>query len=94
MFVRLQEKYRDRGLQFVGIAIDQRKPVERFAQEFRINYPLLIGRIDAVELSRRAGNRAGGLPFTIVLDRRGRVAGAVLGELKERKLEGMLASLW
>lgn len=94
MFVRLQDKYRDRGLQFVGIAIDQREPVARFAQELGINYPLLIGGIDTIELSRRAGNRAGGLPFTLVFDRRGRLAGTALGELKEAKLEAMLAPLW
>jgi len=94
MFVRLQEKYRDRGLQFVGIAIDQREPVARFAQELGINYPLLIGGIDTVELTRRAGNRVGGLPFTLIFDRRGRLASTTLGELKEGKLEAILGPLW
>lgn len=94
MFVRMQDRYRDRGLQFVGIAIDRPEPVARFAEEYRINYPLLIGRIETVELSRKAGNRAGGLPFTMVFDRRGRLAGTALGEVKEPKLEAILAALW
>jgi len=43
VFVRLQERYGSRGLQFVGIAIDQPDKVAEFAREFHINYPLLLG---------------------------------------------------
>jgi thiol-disulfide isomerase/thioredoxin len=43
VFVRLQERYGSRGLQFVGIAIDQPDKVAEFAREFNINYPLLLG---------------------------------------------------
>jgi thiol-disulfide isomerase/thioredoxin len=93
MFVRFQDRYRSRGLQFVGIAIDRRDPVARFAQEYQVNYPLLMGHIDTLELSRKIGNRAGGLPFTLVFDRRGRLAGTALGELKEARLEALLASV-
>lgn len=42
-FVQLQERYGGRGLQFVGIALDQPEPVGAFAREFRINYSLLLG---------------------------------------------------
>lgn len=93
MFVRFQDQYASRGLQFVGIAIDRRDPVERFAAEYKINYPLLLGRIDTIDLTRQIGNRAGGLPFTLVFDRGGRLAAAALGELKEARLEALLASV-
>lgn len=92
-FVRLQEKYRERGLQFVGIAIDQRDKVQAFAQEFAMNYPVLLGGIDSVEMSRQAGNRAGALPFTLILDRSGQIVGRKLGALKEAKLDSMIESL-
>jgi thiol-disulfide isomerase/thioredoxin len=71
LFVRLQEKHRARGLQFIGIAIDQRDKVETFARDFGMNYPVLLGGMNTVELSRQAGNRLGALPFTIVIDRSG-----------------------
>ena len=92
-FVRLQEKYRDRGLQFVGVAIDQPDKVQAFAREFSMNYPVLLGGIDSVEMSRRTGNRAGALPYTLLFDRTGRIVGSELGGLKESKLDGMIQSL-
>jgi thiol-disulfide isomerase/thioredoxin len=92
-FVRLQEKYRSDGLQFVGIAIDQPEKVQAFSREFGINYPLLLGGIDTIEISRRAGNRIGALPFTLVLDRNGRIVSRELGKARETELETRLKSL-
>lgn len=94
MFVRLQDKYRGQGLQFVGIAIDQPDKVQAFADEFAVNYPLLMGGIEAVELSRQAGNRIGALPFTLVIDRGGKIAATQLGELREAKLDIMIQPLF
>ena len=92
-FVRLQEKYAGRGLQFVGIAIDRRDKVQAFAREFGMNYPILLGGFDTVDISRHAGNRVGALPFTLILDRSGQIVGIVLGGLKEAKLDGMIQPL-
>lgn len=94
MFVRLQEKYRGQGLQFVGIAIDQPDKVRSFASEFAINYPILMGGIETVELSRQAGNRIGALPFTLIIDRDGKIAATQLGGIKEAKLEAMIRPLF
>ena len=93
LFVKLQEKHRAAGLQFIGIAIDQGEKVRAFAQEFGMNYPVLLGGMDTVELSRRAGNRLGALPFTIIVDRSGGIASVELGIVKEAKLESLLRSL-
>lgn len=93
MFVRLQERYGDRGLQFVGIAIDQPGKVAEFAAEFRVNYPLLIAGVDSLELLRQAGNRAGVLPYTLVIDRKGNLVSREPGGLKEPRLESLLQPL-
>ena len=74
-FVRMQEKFGNQGLQFVGIAIDNTAKVREFAAKYRMNYPVLIGEADAIELARVAGNELGGLPFTVIVDRRGRLIG-------------------
>lgn len=94
MFVRLQEKYRAQGLQFVGIAIDQPDKVQAFSREFSINYPILMGGLETVELSRQTGNRLGALPFTVVIDRNGKIAATQLGELKEARLDAMIHPLF
>lgn len=93
IFVRLQEQYGAGGLQFIGIAIDQRDKVQSFAREFGINYPVLLGGIDAVDMSRQAGNRVGALPFTVIIGRDGQVVARELGELKETRLVSLLQPL-
>ena len=93
VFVRLQERYGGRGLQFVGIAIDEPASVAAFAREFQINYPLVLGGVDAIELLRQAGNRAGVLPYTLVIDRNGRLVSREPGGIKEAKLEKLILPL-
>jgi peroxiredoxin len=92
-FVRLQERYRSRGLQFVGIAIDQPDKVAEFASEFRINYPLLLGGLETIELLRQAGNRAAVLPYTLVIDRKGNLVSREPGGVKEARLESLIQRL-
>ena len=93
MFVRLQREYAAKGLQFVGIAVDQVDKVREFAKEFVINYPLLIAGLEAVELSRRAGNKAGVLPYTLVMDRQGRIAASLVGGITEERMRSTLLPL-
>lgn len=93
LFVRLQQEYAAKSVQFVGIAIDQADKVRAFADEFKINYPLLIGGMDALELSRQAGNKAGVLPFTVVLDRAGRIDVTLVGGISEARMREVLRPL-
>jgi thiol-disulfide isomerase/thioredoxin len=93
IFVRMQERYGEQGLQFVGIAIDQPAKVSEFAAEFRVNYPLLIAGTDSLELLRQAGNRAGVLPYTLVIDRKGNLVSREPGGLKEARLESLIQPL-
>jgi hypothetical protein len=91
--VKLQEKYGDRGLQFVGIAIDQPSKVGPFASEFGMNFPILVGGADAIELTRSLGNKASVLPFTVILTREGRIAKTETGAVKEGRFESFVVSL-
>lgn len=90
MFVRLQREYEAKNVQFIGIAVDQVDKVREFAKEFAINYPLLIAGLDAVELSRQAGNKAGVLPYTLVMDRQGRIAASLVGGISEERMRSTL----
>src|SRR5512134_1729466 len=92
-FVAAQRELGDRGLQFVGIAIDEPDKVRQYAKEIGLNYPALIGGYGAIELSRTLGNRVGALPFTVILDRSGRIVHTQLGPLRDAKLRGILAEL-
>lgn len=94
MFVRLQREFAAKNVQFVGIAIDQADKVRQFANEIPINYPLLIGGMDALDLSRQAGNKAGVLPYTLVIGRGGAVVDNLVGGLTEERMRtALLAAL-
>jgi thiol-disulfide isomerase/thioredoxin len=92
-FVKAQQELGDRGLQFVGIAIDQPDKIDAFANELGLNYPALVGGFGAIELSKTMGNRLGALPFTVIVDRAGRVAHTQLGPLKDAQLHSIIAQL-
>jgi thiol-disulfide isomerase/thioredoxin len=92
-FVKAQGELGSKGLQFVGIAVDEPDQAERFATEIGLNYPVLIGGYGAIELSRALGNRVVALPFTIVVDRQGRVAHTQLGPLKPTQLRAIVSKL-
>lgn len=92
-FIRLQDKHRERGLVFIGVALDEKIKVQVFADEMGINYPILLGEMEAVDLARKIGNRLGGLPFTVVIDRSGRIVVSEVGGLTLARLEKIVLPL-
>ncbi|MEK7302685.1 MAG: TlpA disulfide reductase family protein [Pseudomonadota bacterium] len=86
-FIETQEKFRDQGLVFVGIAIDQADKVKMFSQEFGINYPVLVGSLNTWSLLEAAGNHQSALPYTVVINRSGGIVETYLGRVNQKKLE-------
>ena len=92
-FSRLQDKFRNKGVQFVGISIDDASKIIEFQKETPTTYPLLIGDIGTMKNSADLGNTRQALPFTAVFDRQGKLALTKLGRLSEKELEPELADL-
>lgn len=92
-FVRLQQKYRNHGVIFIGVALDNEEQVKRFAEETQMNYPVLVAGYEAMRLARDAGNRSSALPFTVVIEADGGFADAFSGVLSEEKLESVIQDL-
>jgi thiol-disulfide isomerase/thioredoxin len=92
-FVKAQREFGDRGVQFVGIAADDAAKVKAFADELGLNYPALIGGYGAIELSRTLGNRMGALPYTIFIDRSGRISRTQLGPIKPDELRSIVGQM-
>ena len=88
--VVVREKLVALGVEIVGIAIDQAAKVAEFARTVQISYPLLLADASGLDLVRKLGNSSGGLPFTVVLDRKGTVAHRNLGAVTQQKIEGQL----
>jgi thiol-disulfide isomerase/thioredoxin len=92
-FARLQSRWTERNVQFVGLANEEPRRVERFGKDLGINYPLLVGGDEVAELSRRLGNPTGVLPHTVILDPQGRMIEGRVGPYTEAALEARLESL-
>ena len=78
---QLQRDHAGEGFQVIGIAVDFRDKVLAYADEMKIDYPLLIGEQEALDAAAAFGMTTVGLPFTVFSDRRGRIVTAHLGEL-------------
>ena len=93
MLVSAKQQYAPQGLEIVGIGIDTADKLREFAAIYRINYPVLVAGATAIDVMRAIGNRAGVLPFTVLLDRSGALAASKLGAYSEAELKAALASL-
>jgi thiol-disulfide isomerase/thioredoxin len=88
-----QQKNAVNGLQVVGIGIDTAANIREYLKIVKIAFPVLVGEAPAIGLMRNLGNKGGGLPFTVALDRSGRVRQRKLGAYSEKELATEIASL-
>lgn len=80
--------------EILGIGIeDQGGAVRDFARANGIDYPLFLAGDDGIRLMQTLGNDRGGLPFTLFIDRHGRIVERKLGLLKRADLEAVQARL-
>ena len=92
-FIALQREYGEKGVQFVGIAVEGKDPVEKFAAMMGINYPLLVAEEEGIALSLQMGNVIGALPFSVVVDRYGKITHTHPGPFTRRQIEDEIAPL-
>ncbi len=89
-FVELQQKYGDRGLQIIGVSMDDSPdPVRPFYQQFHMNYPVVMGTADV-------GSAYGGvlgLPIGFVIDRDGRIYSKHIGATDPAAFESEVTAL-
>jgi thiol-disulfide isomerase/thioredoxin len=82
-----------RDLTVVGIAVDYPDKVREFAARFKIDYPLLIGEQDALEVAAKFGMDSPAFPFTVFTDRRGEIVALFVGELHRSQADFILSEV-
>ncbi len=89
-FVALQQKHGGRGLQIVGISMDDGpEPVRAFYREFKMNYPVAMGTAQVAE----AYGGVLGLPIAFLIDRHGRIIARYEGPVNIPQLTQHIESL-
>jgi len=92
-FVELQHKYQSQGLQFIGIALQRPEEVLDFMKEKGMNYPVLAGEMEVIEISELYGNNIGALPYTVIIDRAGLIQYVKRGPLSMDSAESIISKL-
>lgn len=88
-FVELQHQYADRGLQIIGVSMDDTSaPVRDFYQQFHVNYPVVMGNAKTGE----AYGGVLGLPIAFLLDRDGRIVTKHMGASKPETFDHEIAA--
>ena len=90
-FVDLQNQYGGRGLQIVGVAMDDasKEDIAKFAKDMGVNYPILIGK-EAV------GDEYGGvpaLPESFFIGRDGKVVDKIIGLKGKAEIEDTIKKM-
>lgn len=92
---QLEQVYRQlhgKGVDFIGIDTkDTRAGVHQFLSEHTVTYPIVYDQLGETQL--RLGDIPGVLPFTVLIDKQGRVAAVYLSKLTQKDLDGPLHRL-
>jgi len=87
--IPLLKNFKDQNSNFnlIGIAVDRELPVLRYAQEMQIDYPVLIGQMQAMNAAQEFGVNVYALPFTVFTVANGSTLGVFTGELHQEQLD-------
>ena len=86
--VDFQARHKGKGIEVVGVNIEsEAPPVRDFAKAYDINYAVLLTRDKGIDLLQALGNDKAGLPFTVVLNRKGDIVATKLGAMTKVELQ-------
>ena len=89
----LHQEFKDQGVQFYGVNLRDEKPTaEAFEKSFDLTYPSFDDKDGGVLLSVSGLVPPGAVPTTLVLDKQGRVASRVLGEIEKGTLKALITA--
>jgi len=81
-------------IEVLGIGIeDDAPPAKQFARKYQIDYPVFVAKEKGIPLMQALGNSKGGLPYTLFIDRDGKVIQNKMGLIKATDLDAVQAAL-
>ena len=91
-FIEAYKQYKDKGMEIIGISRDKistKKSVLKFAEKFKINYPVVMGTSKIVK-DYEPGPY---IPTTIIVDRNGKIRHKHIGYMNKDTLKNYFLKL-
>lgn len=89
----LHQDFKSKGVQFFGVNLrDEKATAEAFEKSFKLTYPSFNDKDGAVLLSVAGMVPPNAVPTTLVLDKEGKVASRVLGEVEKGTLKALITA--
>ena len=89
---QLQQEYLQQNVLFVGIGIDSPSNIREFLKKTSVSYPIVIGGLEGSNLSKQMGNTQGALPYTVIINAKGKSVYTKLGKISEDELRNAIKS--
>jgi thiol-disulfide isomerase/thioredoxin len=91
LFNALHAHWSRHGVVVAGLGADTEEHVRQAVEDFHIAYPVLLGEGAVFDVARAYGNQEGLLPYTVLVDKQGRIVWRHLGEVTAPMLDEELA---
>ena len=85
-FEAVQSEFAKKGLQVIGIALDDAEPVKEFIASKHITYPILLGEDQGMKIAHDLGNIVNTVPFTVIVNKNGLVLKRQMGVFTKEQL--------
>lgn len=82
----LQDEFSSKNVLFVGIGIDTPSNIRQFLETTLVSYPIVMGGLQGSKIGKALGNIQGALPYTVVINSKGKVTNTKLGKINEDEL--------
>ena len=89
---KLQQEFLKKNVLFVGIGIDSPSNIREFLEKTPVSYPIMIGGLQGSNLSKQMGNSQGALPYTIIINAKGKASYSKLGKISEDEIRNAIKS--
>ncbi|MEA9568136.1 TlpA disulfide reductase family protein [Polynucleobacter sp. AP-Nickl1-40-C4] len=89
---KLQREFMQQNVLFVGIGIDSPSNIREFLSKTPVSYPIVIGGLEGSNLSKQLGNSQGALPYTIIINAKGKASYSKLGKISEDDIRSAIKS--
>ena len=83
---KIAQEYASKNVLIVGIGIDSPSNIRQFLEMTPVSYPIVIGGLEGSNLSKQMGNTQGALPYTVIINQKGKAIYTKLGKISEEEL--------